>query len=333
MRRVSPTGTITTVAGTGVAGFSGDGGPATQARLGTVSGLAVDKQGNLYIADFAQARVRKVSASGTITTIAGTGTSGFSGDGGPGARAKIYQPMGVAVDRSGNVLIADGYRVRMVRPDGTIGTFAGSNATRLGDGGPATAAALSHPRGVAVDARGNVYVTEFGGNRVRKITAGAAPATGTGTGAATRQLRTFADRVGKILQQSAAGRRTLAGALTAGFSCSITPRAAGERVNRVVANRQGLLRQLRGLQAPTPQATKALRLLRQGIQHSIEADIRYRDGFYALRTSGCPLPPNRNFTLARQSDTRASAAKRQFVAVYNPIARRVGRRTWSANEI
>ena len=108
---------------------------------------------------------------------------------------------------------------------------------------------------------------------------------------------------------------------------------AGERVSRVVANPQGLLRQLAGLQAHTRQATKALRLLRAGLQHSIEADIRYRDGFYALGTSGCPLPPNQSCTLARQSDTRASTAKQQFVAAYNPIAKRVGRRTWSATEI
>ena len=90
-----------------------------------------------------------------------------------------------------------------------------------------------------------------------------------------------------------------------------------------MANRQGLLRQLAGVSAPTPQAATALRLLRDGMQHSVDADIRYRDGFYALGTSGCPLPPNRSFTLARQSDARASTAKRQFVAVYNPIAKRV----------
>ena len=101
----------------------------------------------------------------------------------------------------------------------------------------------------------------------------------------------------------------------------------------MVANRQSLLRQLAGLRAPTQQAANALALLRQGLRHSVEADIRYRDGFYALGASGCPLPPNRNFALARESDTRASAAKRQFVAAYNPLARRVGRRTWSANEI
>ena len=74
-------------------------------------------------------------------------------------------------------------------------------------------------------------------------------------------------------------------------------------------------------------------MLRLGLQHSIEADIRYRDGFFSVGTSGCPLPPNRNFTLARQSDGRASAAKQRFVAVFNPLARSGGRRTWSASEI
>jgi hypothetical protein len=149
---------------------------------------------------------------------------------------------------------------------------------------------------------------------------------------ATAQLRTLVDGVQRILVQSAAGRRELALALTAGFDCSISRREAGNRVNRVVANRQSLLRQLARLRAPTADAARALNLLRAALQHSVEADLRYRDGFYALAASSCPLPPSRNFTLARQSDGRASAAKRAFVTVYNPLAKRVGRRTWSASE-
>ena len=150
---------------------------------------------------------------------------------------------------------------------------------------------------------------------------------------ATATLRTFVDRIAAVLAQSASGRRELASAITAGLNCSISPRAAAQRVDRVVANRRSLLARLRSVAAPSAQATEALRLLRLGLEHSITADIRYRDGFLALGARRCPLPTNRHFTLARQSDTRASAAKRSFVAVYSPLAKRVNRRTWSANEI
>ena len=147
------------------------------------------------------------------------------------------------------------------------------------------------------------------------------------------ELQTFVDRIEGVLAQSSSGRRELGSAITAGFNCSISARAAGQRVDRVVENRQSLLSQLRGLPAPSAQAGDALALLRSALQHSIEADIRYRDGFFGVGASGCPLPPNRNFTLARQSDIRATAAKQRFVAVFNPLARSAGRRTWSANEI
>ena len=116
VRKVSRGGTITTIAGTGDYGFSGDGGPATSARLDSPHGVAVDGKGNLYIADLGNQRVRKVSRGGTITTIAGTGNYGFSGDGGPATSARLYNPYGVAVDGRGNVYIADhlNSRVRKV---------------------------------------------------------------------------------------------------------------------------------------------------------------------------------------------------------------------------
>ena len=177
MRKVSPGGTITTIAGIGIQpGFSGDGGPATSAQLNYPRGVAVDGQGNVYIADFGNNRVRKVSPGGTITTFAGSGPSGccraFSGDGGPATSARLSAPTGVAVDGKGNVYIADrdNRRVRKVSPGGTITTFAGTGVLGdSGDGGPATSAQLHSPTGVAVDGQGNVYIVDDASNRVRKV--------------------------------------------------------------------------------------------------------------------------------------------------------------------
>ena len=188
VRKVSPGGTITTIAGTGVRGFSGDGGRAISAQLHSPLGVAVDGQGNIYIADSGNNRVRKVSPGGTITTFAGTGGGGFSGDGGPATSAPVSNPQGVAVDRQGNVYISDASnnRVRKVSGGGTIMTVAGGGSS-LGDGGPATSAQLSSPWGVAVDGQGNVYIADYGHSRVRKVTAGASattpsPVTGTTSG-------------------------------------------------------------------------------------------------------------------------------------------------------
>ncbi len=186
VRKVSPNGTITTFAGSGqvgIAGFSGDGGPATAARLRYPSAVAVDGQGSVYIADEGNHRVRKVSPGGTITTIAGSGVAGFSGDGGPATSANLNYPQGVAVDAQGNVYIADtsNYRVRKVSPGGTISTFAGGGSS-LGDGGPATAAQLNAPKGVAVDGQGNVYIADTNDNRVREVSPGGTISTFAGGG-------------------------------------------------------------------------------------------------------------------------------------------------------
>jgi sugar lactone lactonase YvrE len=169
---VSGSDTITTIAGNGVQGFSGDGGPATSAKLDTPDGVAVDGQGNIYIADLRNSRVRKVSVDGTIATFAGTGQPGFSGDGGLATSARLYAPEGVAVDGQGNVYIADrnNYRVRKVSPGGTITTFAGGGKPgSLGDGGLATSATLRSPSGVAVDGQGNLYIADRDNSRVRKV--------------------------------------------------------------------------------------------------------------------------------------------------------------------
>jgi sugar lactone lactonase YvrE len=177
--------TITTIAGTGVNGFSGDGGPATSARLYAPRGAAVDGQGNIYVATSQDHRVRKVSPGGTITTFAGTGQAGFSGDGGPATSARLYAPEGVAVDGQGNVYIADrfNFRVRKVSPGGTITTFAGGGRPGFfGDGGPATSATLRNPSGVAVDGKGNVYIADRDNMRVRKVSSGGTITTIAGTG-------------------------------------------------------------------------------------------------------------------------------------------------------
>jgi trimeric autotransporter adhesin len=172
VRRVSAGGTITTIAGNGKLGSSGDGGPATSAQLNYPVAVAVDRQGNVYIAEERGHRVRKVSPGGSITTFAGNGTQGFSGDGGPATSAQLAWPRGVAADGKGNVYIVDNWtnRVRMVRPDGTIRTIAGNGrAGNSGDGGPATSASLYAPWGVAADGKGNVYVADTGNGKVRRI--------------------------------------------------------------------------------------------------------------------------------------------------------------------
>jgi DNA-binding CsgD family transcriptional regulator/sugar lactone lactonase YvrE len=161
-----------TVAGTGVAGFSGDGGPATDALLSSPTAMAFDAEGNLYIADAGNNRIRRVGRGGTITTVAGTGRRGYGGDGGPAGLALLNSPAGIAVGFGDSVFVADtgNNRVRMISPDGTINSVAGTGAPGYaGDGGVASQAVLNSPQGLAVDAEGNLYVTDTFNDRVRKI--------------------------------------------------------------------------------------------------------------------------------------------------------------------
>ncbi len=185
VRKVAANGTITTVAGNGGAGYSGDGGPATGAQLNSPEGVTVDAAGNLYIADTWNNRVRKVTANGTITTVAGTGTYGYSGDGSPATNAHIRRPRGVAADSAGNFYIAENAAVRKVATNGTITTVAGTGTGgSSGDGGPATAARIEGPRGVAVDGAGNLYIADFSDGRVRRVAANGIITTVAGNGGA-----------------------------------------------------------------------------------------------------------------------------------------------------
>ena len=213
-------GIINTIAGSGVEGFLGDGGPASAARLGLPTAVVADRAGNVYIADEFNNRVRKVAPDGTISTFAGTGILGFSGDGGSADKAKLYLPNDLALDSAGNLYIADqgNDAIRKVNPSGVISTVAGaqvgiipngtsrlnaadsvaldaagniytaganfilkvdtSGAVTLfaggvlgfsGDGGPAKSAAVRSPTGIVVDPSGNLYFSDTGNNRIRKI--------------------------------------------------------------------------------------------------------------------------------------------------------------------
>jgi hypothetical protein len=172
VRKVDVNGIITTVAGDGQSGYSGDGGPATEASFMGVRGVALDVAGNLYIADQGNNRIRKVDTNGIITTIAGSGMQGYEGDGGPATEAKLYRPLSVAVDVSGNLYIADDGNncIRKVEKNGIITTIAGNGTEGYGgDNGPATLAQLRYPSGVATDVFGNLYIADRGNNRVRGV--------------------------------------------------------------------------------------------------------------------------------------------------------------------
>ena len=183
--QVDRAGNVKIVAGTGEKGFSGDGALATAAKLNTPRGVITDGDGNIYIADSLNQRVRKVDAQGKISTIAGNGIGGYSGDNGPATAAKIYAPNDLAIDVEGNLYIADmgNARVRKLDRAGNISTVAGSgNKGFGGDGGPATEADLKEITGVALDDTSNLFLADNWNFRLRKTNAGGTISTVAGTG-------------------------------------------------------------------------------------------------------------------------------------------------------
>jgi len=179
IRKINGSGIISTVvgsgfeSGTGTGGYGGDGGPASAARLFYPSGVAFDAAGNMYIADRKNSRVRMVTAAGIISTFAGTGVPGFSGDGAAASAAKLDSPTRVTVDGAGNVYIADAgnHCIRQVNTSGTINTVAGTGGTPgfNGDGGAASSALLNSPQDMALDPSGIMYIADYNNNRIRKV--------------------------------------------------------------------------------------------------------------------------------------------------------------------
>ena len=187
IRKVTPTGIISTVAGTGTRGSGGDGSPAIAAQLNDPAGVAVDAAGNLLIADTYNHRIRKVTPTGIISTVVGTGVQGFSGDGGPATAAELNYPLDVAADTAGNLFIVDYLRIRKITPAGVISSVVGTgtdweHAGFSGDGGPATAAQLNHPAGVAVDGAGTLFIADTYNRRIRMVTSAGVITTVAGTG-------------------------------------------------------------------------------------------------------------------------------------------------------
>ena len=230
--------------------------------------------------------------------------------------------------------LSDAFATAVAGPDGDATRVAPTSSYAPPTNGPATVALARPRRRGRVLAAAILVAALAGAVAVIAVLAtrgsDGQPSTGN---PATAKLRTFVDRIENVLGQSTEGRRDIAAALTAGFSCSISRRDAARRITSAATNRQSILGQLGNLEAPTPQADDAVTLLQAALQNSIEADRHYHDGFVADAQAGCPLPPNSSFKGAAKFDKRATAAKKRFVSAFNPLAKRFHRRTWSAGEI
>ena len=185
IRKVTTAGIISTIAGTGIAGFSGDGGPSTAAQINWPFGIVTDRIGNIYFSDISNRRIRKIDTAGIITTVAGTGTGPYNGDGIPATAANIWYVQGLCLDDSGNLYMADHnqFRVRMMNSAGIISTVAGNGTLSgsSGDGGPATDAGFT-PNMITKDRTGNLYIADHYNNNIRKINSSGIISTITGPG-------------------------------------------------------------------------------------------------------------------------------------------------------
>ena len=196
---IDRSGGFRVIAGSTRGGYAGDGGPAVTASLARPLGIAVDASGNLYVADSGNNVIRRVGASGGITTVAGTGDSGYAGDGGPATAAKFFAPYDLAIARDGTLYVADTYnhRVRKVDTSGRISTIAGTGTAGFtGDGGPGTAAQLNEPRGLWLDSGGQLYIADSANNRIRLLSASGTISTIAGDGGTQQLQRPSAVTVG-----------------------------------------------------------------------------------------------------------------------------------------
>ncbi len=185
IRKVNASGIISTIAGTGVAGFSGDGGLAISAQIQQIIGISIDVSGNVYFADANNQRIRKINTAGIISTVAGTGVPGFSGDGGAATSAQITLPYGIVTDALGNLFISENFRIRKVNTVGIISTVAGTGVPGYsGDGGAAINAQFYDPKGIAIDSAGNIFIADEVNVRIRKINNVGIISTFAGTGVA-----------------------------------------------------------------------------------------------------------------------------------------------------
>jgi len=239
--KVSSSGIITTMAGNATRGYSGDGGSALKAQLAAPSGVAVDSTGNVFIADTNNARIRKVSPSGTITTVAGNGIQGYGGDGGKATSAQLKYPGGIALDSAGNLYVADSgnNRIRKLASDGIISTIAGNGLHGYsGDGGAATNAELNGPNSLSVDSTGNIFVADTQNNAIRLLQpTGFSPSISAVTNAATNLPGAIAPGEIVVLYGSGLGPAQLVTA-TVGSDGLYDPQLAGTGVT------------INGLQAP-----------------------------------------------------------------------------------
>ncbi len=172
IRKVDSTGIITTIAGNGTYGYNGDNIAATTAEIYAPTGIITDDEGNIIFSDVGNHRVRKINTTGIISTIAGTGAPGFSGDSGAATNAELKDPSFLCINSSGDIYVADwgDYRVRKINTAGIITTVAGTGASGYtGDNGPAIAATLGHPLGVAIDTSGNLFIADQSNNVIRKV--------------------------------------------------------------------------------------------------------------------------------------------------------------------